>query len=358
MSNYRKFIQVIIILIGSIQICNTLAYTPPPDPDMTLQNGPHLVNDDLITYTISINDFGNADINGGTVDYTFTIYNAGPGDLWVGVFPYISISGDHAADFSILSNLSSPMITSDNNDSFTIHFDPSDASIRNATIKINTTNDPRYDDYTFAVRGTGVDGSLSVELTSFHAFASTNGIELKWTTESEIDNIGYILERKSNSDWITITSYMTNKGLKGQGNCSCATDYTFTDSDVATGETYSYRLSDVDFEGKVTIKDAISITLDDAPELTDLLPATPNPFNPSTKIQYTLAQNSNVNLRVVNMKGQTVQTIISGQNQTAGSYSVHWNGQNDTGINAPTGIYLLVLNAGQIIKSQKVMLVR
>ncbi len=151
---------------------------------------------------------------------------------------------------------------------------------------------------------------------------------------------------------------MTHDTLKGQGNYSCATDYTFTDSDVLAGETYAYRLSDVDIEGTVTIKDVVTITLDQSPELTELLPATPNPFNPITKIQYTLAENSDVTLSVINMKGQTVQTIIGGQNQTAGSYSVHWNGQNQSSINAPSGIYLLVLNAGQIVKFQKVMLVR
>ncbi len=208
------------------------------------------------------------------------------------------------------------------------------------------------------------DGTLSVELSSFNAKITSQGIILEWITESESDNVGFIIERSVETDrdlslqWQIIASYQTHDRLKGQGNCSCATEYTFTDMDILAGATYSYRLSDVNLAGKVTILDIVSITLEEIPELTDLLPATPNPFNPSTKIQYTLSENSHVTLKVVNMQGQTIQTIISGQNQTAGSYSIHWNGQNELGIIAPSGTYLLVLNAGQIIKSQKVMLVR
>ncbi len=58
------------------------------------------------------------------------------------------------------------------------------------------------------------------------------------------------------------------------------------------------------------------------------------------------------------MKGQNVQTIIGGRSQMAGSYSVHWNGQDNSGINAPSGIYFLVLNAGHVVKTQKVMLLK
>lgn len=155
-----------------------------------------------------------------------------------------------------------------------------------------------------------------------------------------------------------IASYLTDQALEGAGNSSCRTEYTFIDNYVDPGQTYSYRLTDVDSKGNRSISDEISITLEEKPEITRLLPATPNPFNPSTKIQYQLSEDADVQLKVVNMTGQTVQTIISGQQQTAGSYSVYWNGKNDLGTNAPSGIYLLVLNAGQNIKTQKIMLVR
>ena len=130
------------------------------------------------------------------------------------------------------------------------------------------------------------------------------------------------------------------------------------DSDLMIGVTYIYRLSDVDFDNNIKVLDVVSITLNAVPVETVLNPAVPNPFNPSTRIQYTLAEEAGVTLNVINMNGQIVQTLIDGKNQSAGSYSVHWNGKYDSGMNAPSGIYLLVMKAGQIVNTQKVMLLR
>ena len=203
------------------------------------------------------------------------------------------------------------------------------------------------------------DGSLSVELASFFAQLTDQGIQLQWVTESELDNTGYILERKTAvTGWSTIAGYETHDVLRSKGNTSTSTEYTFMDVDVLAGEAYTYRLSDVDIHGNVTVCDALTITLDALPEKTELLPATPNPFNPSTKISYTLAEDSDITLLVTDMLGRTVQTIIQSRHQTAGSYSIHWNGRTDAGLNAASGTYFLILEAGAFRKMRKVMLVR
>jgi len=146
--------------------------------------------------------------------------------------------------------------------------------------------------------------------------------------------------------------------LRCQSNTSAKTEYQFVDEDVQIGATYSYRLSDVDTKYVVTQKDMITITLAELPAMTEFLPAYPNPFNPSTKIQYTLAEDANVTLSVVDMLGRTINTIISGAHQSAGNYSIHWNGKDSSGQLAASGTYLLVLNAGNVHKTQKVMMVR
>lgn len=130
------------------------------------------------------------------------------------------------------------------------------------------------------------------------------------------------------------------------------------DRDVQIGAAYSYRLSDVDTRYVVTEKDMITITLEEMPAMTEFLPAFPNPFNPSTKIQYVLAEDATVTLSVVDMLGRTIKTIILGAHQSAGSYSIHWNGNDNSGQMAASGRYLLVLNAGNVNKTQKVMMVR
>ena len=202
------------------------------------------------------------------------------------------------------------------------------------------------------------DVTLSVGLSHFSVRQENESLLFNWTTESETNNAGFILERKSDAEWLTVASYETHNALRGRGNTSSRTEYTFMDSDLMIGVTYIYRLSDVDFEGNITVLDVVNITLNALPVETVLKPAVPNPFNPSTRIQYTLAEEAGVTLNVINMNGQIVQTLIDGKNQSAGSYSVHWNGKYDSGMNAPSGIYLLVMKAGQIVNTQKVMLLR
>ncbi len=107
-----------------------------------------------------------------------------------------------------------------------------------------------------------------------------------------------------------------------------------------------------------SIDDLISIIPDKLPAATSLEPAIPNPFNPSTKIAYKLAEDTQVTLSVIDMMGRTVQTIISGHHQTAGSYSIHWNGNNNYGQPVASGTYLLLLRAGTVRKTQKIMLMR
>ena len=214
------------------------------------------------------------------------------------------------------------------------------------------------------------DYSLPVELHSFTANATPEGVKLKWVTESEVDNLGFILERarvennNQSSDWYKITSYKTNVALQSGGNTSERRTYYFDDVNVRQGDTWSYRLSEVDIHGTVTVKDIIVITVDAAssifgiPENTELLPATPNPFNPSTRIQYKLSEDIPVTLEIIDILGRKVMTLLDHVKQSAGAYSVHWNGVTNTGVNAPSGIYLIMLHTGNLLDTQKIMLVR
>ncbi|HPG40296.1 MAG TPA: hypothetical protein PLI87_12920, partial [bacterium] len=69
-----------------------------------------------------------------------------------------------------------------------------------------------------------MDESLPVGLTSFTARTAGQAIILKWITESETDNLGFILERAAgNGEWQPLASYKTDAALKGQGNASTTT---------------------------------------------------------------------------------------------------------------------------------------
>ncbi|MCK5145497.1 hypothetical protein KAR48_02010 [bacterium] len=74
--------------------------------------------------------------------------------------------------------------------------------------------------------------SLPVQLSSFKAEPLIRGMSLHWTTQSETDNLGFILERAIHNapqQWNVMASYETHPELMGQGNSSECHEYTFTD---------------------------------------------------------------------------------------------------------------------------------
>lgn len=70
----------------------------------------------------------------------------------------------------------------------------------------------------------------------------------------------------------------------------------------------------------------------------------PNPFNSSTRIQYTLPEDAETYLRILNIQGQVVRTLLQ-QEQTPGVYHVTWDGRNNQGQSLPSGLYFYEIRA-------------
>ncbi len=83
----------------------------------------------------------------------------------------------------------------------------------------------------------------------------------------------------------------------------------------------------------------------------------PNPFNPSTTISYSLAQRGPVTLRVYNSLGQVVSTLVN-EIQPAGAYEVEWDGRSASGNRVASGLYFYRLEAGEFVKSRKMVLLK
>jgi len=78
----------------------------------------------------------------------------------------------------------------------------------------------------------------------------------------------------------------------------------------------------------------------------------PNPFNPATNIQYSLLNNTQVELLIYNLQGQRIQTLID-DFQTVGYYSINWDATS-----YPSGLYLMNLRAGEYMETQKLLLIK
>jgi hypothetical protein len=83
----------------------------------------------------------------------------------------------------------------------------------------------------------------------------------------------------------------------------------------------------------------------------------PNPFNPSTTIEFSIAQGSEIRLVVYNVLGQAVKTVFLGYKE-AGNYSVIWDGTNEAGVPQSSGTYFYKLSAGSSEQTRQMTLLR
>jgi len=209
--------------------------------------------------------------------------------------------------------------------------------------------------------GSESDASLPVELTTFEVLDTRdNGITLHWITESEINNLGFILDRRTPTiGWIEIASFVTDTELQGQGSVSHQTVYTYSDNTVTDDETYDYRIADVDYDGNKEYHSLklMGISPASIPITYVLHQNYPNPFNPITTLSYDLPEGALVNITIYDMMGRQIRTLINNQ-QDAGYRSVQWNATNNIGQPVSAGLYLYTIQAGEFRQTKKMVLLK
>jgi hypothetical protein len=84
----------------------------------------------------------------------------------------------------------------------------------------------------------------------------------------------------------------------------------------------------------------------------------PNPFNPSTTIGFIVGQRTPVTLKIFNVLGQEVRTLLSGQIKSAGEHFAVWDGLNNAGAPVSSGVYLYRLQAGDVVKTRRMLFLK
>ena len=162
------------------------------------------------------------------------------------------------------------------------------------------------------------DAPMPVTLASLTFNVIGRNINLRWSTSNEINNSGFDIERKlSSGDYVKIGF------VSGNGTVTTATNYEFTDRNLATGK-YSYRLKQIDNNGNFEYFNLNSDVIIGVPSKFELSQNYPNPFNPSTKINFDLAKDGKVNLKIYDMLGREVSTLVN-EFRTAGYYTIDFN---------------------------------
>lgn len=201
---------------------------------------------------------------------------------------------------------------------------------------------------------TGPDANvLPVEIASFNSMVVRNEVILDWSTISEINNSSFEIERAVSLSNGSV-SYSKVGSVNGNGTSNGMNSYKFTDRNVQSGK-YKYRLKQIDFNGNYEYINLSHEVIVGVPSKYDLSQNYPNPFNPATKINFEIPIDSKVTLKLFDISGREVATLVNEQ-RTAGYYTVTFNA-NDFA----SGIYFYRITAGdnsQFTMTKKMMLVK
>jgi hypothetical protein len=83
----------------------------------------------------------------------------------------------------------------------------------------------------------------------------------------------------------------------------------------------------------------------------------PNPFNPSTTIKYELAQSGRATIRVYDVSGQLVRTLVN-REHNVGVYETRWDGRDQGGNAAASGVYFYRLESGRFTETRRMVLLK
>ncbi len=190
-------------------------------------------------------------------------------------------------------------------------------------------------------------GLFPVELNYFSSKTVNNSVILEWQTATEVDNYGFNIEYKVvNKEWTSIGF------VAGNGNSNSTKSYSFTHENPPQGK-IKYRLKQIDTDGTFFYSNEIEVNID-VPKEFALYQNYPNPFNPSTIITYSIPQTQLITLRVYNILGEEIATLVYGK-QNAGFYSIEFNA---TMYGLSSGVFFYTLDAGSFRSTKKMALTK
>ncbi|UCE17402.1 MAG: choice-of-anchor D domain-containing protein [Gemmatimonadota bacterium] len=275
--------------------------------------------------------------------WSFEISNPGLADLVVS-----SAQSDHA-DFQVISPAFPVTIVPSGQRTVEVVFAPSSEGLKAGALAISS-NDPDNLKIYVLVSGTG-QRVVGVQLLSFLSLYEKGRVIVTWTTSSDADQTEFRLYRKRDVD-------RHAQELAVQGTMTGSNPYRYVDQDVEHEGLYEYLLALVDDGGEELLLGRTSTNIDHLePCGMSLDQNYPTPFNPETKIGYTVARGGWVTLAVYDVLGRRVKTLVA-QSQKAGYYSVAWQGDDDDGRTVHSGIYIAQLEIGDHVESMKMMFLK
>lgn len=251
--------------------------------------------------------------------------------------------------------------------SFSIEFTPGNSITTfpdSITMTVHTVGTVPNGTYTIHVQGEGITGipvhrrtvtlevtdNVPVELTSFTANVKNNSVVLNWQTATEVNNKGFEIERSFKTD-NGEASWNKIGFVQGNGSSTSINAYTFTDNNLVKPGKYFYRLKQMDFDGRYAYSPQAEADVS-KPTIYYLSQNYPNPFNPATTIEFSIPERSHVLLKVYDVLGNEVATLVNGWMEAI-NYKVIFDGSK-----LASGIYYYTLATGNFTSTKKLILLK
>ncbi|MDO9068396.1 MAG: C25 family cysteine peptidase, partial [Deltaproteobacteria bacterium] len=308
----------------------------------------HVFGDPFMTFCSQIPDtFAltySATIPTGTQTFNVNVKKKGGANLQgalVGLYMYVAAKDGSAKATDICM---SKLTDASGNASFTIN--PANAGL--LTVTATKSNYVRGN-YTSTV------SLLAVELTSFNAFTSGQGVTLNWQTASERNCKSWNIERSTSPE----AGFQSIGQVPGHGTTTSLSSYEFDDNSGLSEGVYYYRLVEVDLSGSKTVYGPVQANYQGSslPREYLLGQSYPNPTTKGVTIGYSLKAPGHTTLRVYNVAGQEVKTLVNGAQQ-AGAYFVPWDGRDNQGQAAANGVYIYKLVSGDFTDAKKMTVLK
>ncbi|HOJ19092.1 MAG TPA: YCF48-related protein [Ignavibacteriaceae bacterium] len=369
------------VLASSNQIANSVSYFLPGLFAVSKDGKVLKSTDDGGNWTVtslsssnSLNDVSFSDVNNGMVigDKGIIFKTTDGGTNWVsksncGNSNLSKVSVMNASRAIIFAADGTIYETTDGGDTWKSSVVNLSSSINNligiAALKLGKEQNEKTSDFIYFALGEGglvlknSDGGIGlfpVELISFSADVKNHSVWLSWETATELNCYGFEIMRAEVSLDISKPHSWKKEGfIPGSGNSNALKRYCFRDENIFTGK-YRYRLRIIDNDGTYTYSAEIDVLVGN-PEEFSLGQNYPNPFNPVTKIGFNIpvsAKNKKVTLKIVNLLGEDVETLISGFAEP-GYHVVQFDASK-----LSSGIYIYLLNTGGRIMSRKMIFLK
>ncbi len=202
------------------------------------------------------------------------------------------------------------------------------------------------------------EAPLPVELTNFTSKVISGKVNLFWQTANEINNYGFEIQRSivgnkqsAENREVNPDSWIKIGFVKGAGNSNSSKNYSFIDDQLSHTGIFYYRLKQIDNDGEYKYSKVISVNNNLSLDY-NLEQNYPNPFNPNTSIKFSLPESGFVSIKLYNLLGREVRTIIN-EYKAAGSYLINFSAGG-----LCSGVYYYKISTGSYSSVKKMIFLK